>query len=72
MESTTTPQVQETAETTTTQVSTVPRGGIQAGAGGTAVASDSSSPAGAFGAAASLLLVLIGAGLALRRRILSS
>jgi len=69
---TVTPVVKETANTTTTQVSTVPQGGIQAGGGWTALAGDGSSTGTVIGTAAGLLLVLIGTGLALRRRGLAS
>jgi hypothetical protein len=60
-------------QSTTTAVSdtgAIPQGGIQAGGGGTAATiQGGSSTEGALGAAAGLMLVVTGTGLALRRRV---
>ena len=70
------PQVSETTSVaretaSTSEIATVPKGGVQAGGGGTAIAQDAGSTAGVLGVAAGLLLVVTGAGLALRRRVFS-
>jgi hypothetical protein len=49
---------------------TIPQGGVQAGGGGTAPSlRDAGSSEGALGAAAGLVLVVTGTGLAMRRRL---
>ena len=52
----------------TSETSTVPRGAVQAGGGGTAVAHVAGPAGDILVAAAALALFAIGSGLALRRR----
>jgi hypothetical protein len=55
---------------TVSDTGAIPQGGIQAGGGGTATRiQDGSSTEGVLGAAAGLVLVVTGTGLALRRRV---
>jgi hypothetical protein len=57
---------------TTSETTTIPQGGVQAGGGGTAIADNAGSMVGVLGAVAGLGLILAGTVLARRRRVLGN